>query len=617
MLNPAPDTTTPLAAPAKASWFPRLAPPLLLLAAAGAMTKWTWGTWPDVIVDFGRELYVPWQLVQGKVLYRDIAYFNGPLSPYLNTLWFRLAGPSLLTLVLFNLAIVAGIAAMLQRLLRRFEGRAAATVGTLSFLLLFAFSRYEWIGNSNYICPYSHETTHGILLCLALLLLLDRFLRAGARAWLAAGGLTLGLLFLTKVEICVAAGSAAFFAVVLHAWATRRSPCRIALDALALLAPAVLPLLAAVGLLSLAMPAHDALLNTLGSWRYSFNTRLSTLLYFKIGTGLLDHAHSLARLAIASAGILALLGLLGWAAHNLTRRHPEATPSIALAAFALVAAGLFAAWKVIPWLDLARPLPLAMLLLVALGVRRLMAVRDDPAARAKATTAVVATVFAFMMLLKMILFARVSNYGYFLAMPAAAIALAALVGRLPTALARRAVNPLVFRAGVAAALLVTLAWHLSLVNYHFARLTVRVGEGPDAFRADARGETVNTVVRNLPSLLRPQDTLAVLPEGAMVNFLLRRPNPTPYIIFMPSDLLMFGEGHVISGLASHPPDYILLAHKYTAEYGYNFFGRDYAISLMDWIQANYEFAALSGQEPFRERDKFGILVVRRNAKVRP
>ncbi|HEY1628509.1 MAG TPA: hypothetical protein VGF52_01550, partial [Tepidisphaeraceae bacterium] len=42
------------------------------------MLAWTWGTWPDPIVDFGRELYVPWQLTQGKILYRDIAYFNGP-----------------------------------------------------------------------------------------------------------------------------------------------------------------------------------------------------------------------------------------------------------------------------------------------------------------------------------------------------------------------------------------------------------------------------------------------------------------------------------------------------------------------------------------------------------
>ena len=45
-----------------------LVPLLVIGVAAGAMTWWTWGTWPDAIVDFGRELYVPWQLTLGKVL---------------------------------------------------------------------------------------------------------------------------------------------------------------------------------------------------------------------------------------------------------------------------------------------------------------------------------------------------------------------------------------------------------------------------------------------------------------------------------------------------------------------------------------------------------------------
>ena len=62
--------------------FARAAGPLILLAATIAMLWWTWFKWPDPVVDFGRELYTAWQISEGKVLYRDIAYFNGPLSPY-------------------------------------------------------------------------------------------------------------------------------------------------------------------------------------------------------------------------------------------------------------------------------------------------------------------------------------------------------------------------------------------------------------------------------------------------------------------------------------------------------------------------------------------------------
>src|SRR5215217_4972709 len=81
-----------------------------------AMLAITWRTWPEPVTDFGRELYVPWQLSQGKVLYRDIAYFNGPLSPYFNALIFKLLGPGLMKLASVNIAILIAIEFMLYRL---------------------------------------------------------------------------------------------------------------------------------------------------------------------------------------------------------------------------------------------------------------------------------------------------------------------------------------------------------------------------------------------------------------------------------------------------------------------------------------------------------------------
>ena len=47
---------------------------------AAAMAAWSWRTWPDVFIDFGREAYVAWRLSEGDVLHRDIVYVSGPLS---------------------------------------------------------------------------------------------------------------------------------------------------------------------------------------------------------------------------------------------------------------------------------------------------------------------------------------------------------------------------------------------------------------------------------------------------------------------------------------------------------------------------------------------------------
>ena len=63
---------------------------MVIVGVFAAMVMASRGTWPDALIDFGRELYVPWQLTLGKVLYRDVQSYYGPLSPYINALWFKL-----------------------------------------------------------------------------------------------------------------------------------------------------------------------------------------------------------------------------------------------------------------------------------------------------------------------------------------------------------------------------------------------------------------------------------------------------------------------------------------------------------------------------------------------
>src|SRR3984893_6418131 len=92
-----------------------------------ALTFWSWRKWADPLVDFGRELYVPWQITRGKMLSRDIASLFGPLSPYINALWFRLFGVSLITLADVHLAVLCLAVAGIYHLLRVSTNRVTAT----------------------------------------------------------------------------------------------------------------------------------------------------------------------------------------------------------------------------------------------------------------------------------------------------------------------------------------------------------------------------------------------------------------------------------------------------------------------------------------------------------
>ena len=179
----------------------RLLGPLAVATAAILMLIWSWGTWPDPLVDFGAQLFIPWRITASQVLYRDMAYFSGPLSQYFNAALFAIAGVGLRTIVWANIAIVAATAAMLYRILRRIGSPLTATLGGVMFICLFAFARFDRIGNFNWICPYRQEMTHSMALSLAAMLCLYRYTKNFRLRWLAISGVLTGLVFLTKAEV--------------------------------------------------------------------------------------------------------------------------------------------------------------------------------------------------------------------------------------------------------------------------------------------------------------------------------------------------------------------------------------------------------------------------------
>jgi predicted membrane-bound mannosyltransferase len=80
--------------------------PSILVVVGSYMLNLSWFKWPDLLIDYGRELYVPWQITQGKVLYRDINHLYGPLSHYLNAFLFQIFGTGLSTLAYVNIFLV-------------------------------------------------------------------------------------------------------------------------------------------------------------------------------------------------------------------------------------------------------------------------------------------------------------------------------------------------------------------------------------------------------------------------------------------------------------------------------------------------------------------------------
>jgi hypothetical protein len=553
--------------------------------AAFTMLVWTWDTWPDVLIDFGRERYIPWRLAEGEVLYRDVAVFNGPLSQYFNALGFRLFGASLHTLVFCNLTLLALFIVLLYYALRQVSRRWVATTACLIFVLLFAFAEQMIGGNFNYVCPYGHEMTHGLML--SLLAVVAAWPSDRRRLfWVIISGLALGLSFLTKAEVFLPGLVAAPIALLLGLWferpGWRQGLARLGCFFAAFLIP---PLISFLGL-ACAMSAEQALFGTLGSWGATLRLDITTSPFHRMGTGL-DYPLANALKMLSVAGFYALI-LVPAALLGLRLRRPgQPRMVIAAAVFAVVASLLWYVRPAVNWADIARPFPVFVALTILVVGADLLRCGHEEATRRRCLEQITLLVFALTLLVKMVLFARIWQYGFVLAMPATLLLSVVALDWVPAFIDRRGGHGEVFAAAAAALISVIAMVYLDEQARIIGLKTRQVGSGADAFWADARGTCINAALAEIVSRSSRETTLVVLPEGAMLNCLSGRRNSTPYCNLLPVETMIFGEDRIIKSFQAHPPNLILLVPRDVSEFGYSSFGQDYSQRLYDWINANY------------------------------
>jgi hypothetical protein len=594
---------------------PRAGRALVVAVTAASALALAWGRLGkcnDVLVDFGRELYVPWRLAEGDVLYRDVAHYLGPLSQYVNALWFRLFGVGLRTLELANLALLGVALVLLYRLHREVAGRVASAAAGLLFLVAFAFAHPVRFGNYDWVAPYGHEAVHGTILALGATLAAIRHARSGSLRALAAAGFLLGLAALTRPEPFVAGAAACGAAVALRS--RRPGDAGGARVAATLLGPALVPPLAAFLLLATALPAGEALAALLAPFASATNGALLALPFNRAGMGIDDPAGNLGRIALAAGGWAAVLGVPLLLALRARLLPPAAGAALAFlaAAAACLLLGLADGSAPVPVaFEAPRPLPLAVAAIGAWSAVAFLRARrrggDDPRARAGAVLAL----FALAMLGKMLLNARVHNYGFVHAAPATLLVAVALLDGVPRLLDARGARGRVFAVGAAAALLLWTASVDLASREWYAGKTVPVGGGPDRFLAEeARGKPVAELLAEAGRRVPPGATLAALPEGAMVNYLLRRRNPTRYVNLMPTECALFGEEAVLAAYRAAPPDFLLLVDKDTSEFGPRTFGRDYGRGFPRWVGERYRVAVQVGAKPL-EGKGFGLLLLER------
>ncbi len=159
----------------------------------------TWAAWGDLTIDSGHEMYVPWMLAEGKMLYRDVWFLYTPGAPYINSCLFRLFGMHLNVLYWAGSLSALGSAIFLYLIGMRLSSWLVGwTAGAVILLEAFQPSLFC------FPLPYAFAAVYGCLVgCLFLWLVINASTSTGW-PWMLAAGVAAAVALLIKLEFGIA-----------------------------------------------------------------------------------------------------------------------------------------------------------------------------------------------------------------------------------------------------------------------------------------------------------------------------------------------------------------------------------------------------------------------------
>lgn len=597
-------------------WLVRLkrfgGPSILALAGSGMLCL-SWFKWPDILIDYGRELYVPWQITQGKVLYRDIHHLYGPLAHYFNALLFQIFGTGLSTLAYFNICLIVLLTFIIYKLFKSAFGAFIATTAGVCFLVVFAFSQYEGMGSFNFVCPYSHELTYGIFLFFVALVVFKKYLEAMKPIYACLIGFILGLIFLTKVEIFLAASlsiSVGFIFVF-----RRLKPPTPLKQFLCAVSFFLLPVALFFIYFWLHMPVNGAFNAVIASYKNIFVGHLVSNVFYLWVSGFDDpvkNAVVMLRQTYRYLVYIILVGLISYLFSRLSKKNFKY--GLLVIIFTLVLLTVFLFKGGVNWLNIARSFPVLILFIFIYQVISLHRAPDVKTFALTFLPFILLSLFALITLSKMILNVHFHHYGFALAMPAALVVVAFLLYDIPLWISRLGEKKVAI-CFMALFIYLTICVYLVFSKCIYDLKHYPVAEGRDRFftfnaEVTDKGPVMNETLRQIDAVMDAKDTFIVVPEGVMINYLTRRSNPSRYFEFTPNIIKAVGESHYIDDMSSAHPSFVILSDRETSEHGAKYFGKDYALDISSWISKHYDRVLHIGAEPLTGKG-FGIVIARK------
>ncbi|MCM2316414.1 MAG: hypothetical protein NDJ92_14795 [Thermoanaerobaculia bacterium] len=547
-----------------------------IVAVAALALRQSWGKWLHPIIDAGRDLYVPEQILLGEKLYRDVLYFYPPLTPYLLAAITAVTGSSLAIYAVVGIAISAVACGALYAAARAGSGRSAAF--SVALLFVSASLAGATAYGSNFVFPYAHAAILAMTLFIIFEAMVLRIFAEGASAGRTAVAIGAAVLCAwCKIEFAI------FVAVSIVAFALLAAATRRVAPGKALVAAGV-----AFGILTAsfaavwryfddAPPGHHWLFdNTLPAALLSGDVARH---FYSSVTGIDHWASNLTVAAVGLALIVAHAMLVRSLDRNATPgERPVVTVALlvglALVVYVLGNDRFFRAWTLI------------QIGLLPGAVRAVIRVVRSPEHQGKWEELRLPLLLWFSLCgtSRIYLNLAPSWYGFFLILPVWLLIADVLFRELPARGLHSRKGALLWLP----LLIVIAGRNLTEQRETYAKKSFAI-ETPRGTFYDANPYRAQ-VLSEFFAYTREHRLagFVVIPEGLALNYAASIPNPTSWHTFTPAELpTITQERAAIAEFERARPQHVAVASRDASDFGFRGFGIDYGIALDGYLRTNY------------------------------
>lgn len=502
----------------------------------------------SLLVDCGREAYYPTQVLLGKVLYKDIFNIYGPFSYLLNALLFKMFGINLNVLYLSGCFCAFSILCLTYLIAKRFLSKFL----TFSICLLTIVVGVLNTNIFNFIFPYSYAMLYGTVAVLISIYFLLKYEESPENnLYLYLSGFFAGIGAANKQEFLP------YYLVIFYA-AYKIKSLNFKQYGLLLSSMLFIPTLC-FSILFL----HGLRINDLVSALFTLNKMMhaKTLAYYYQHVGVFFHKKVI---FLLTKSFLLTIFLLAFFFFSATRKNKV------LSAFLVLLSSLLIFYNTNPMSFIFLPILISLMF-----VLNLKTLKNN-------TKLMILALSSILLNLKIYWGLLLFCYGeYFVNLSLIAIFALILYKFKNKNINQKFIAAFIILTSISLSLFTLSS---SIIN----KKTFPIHSSHGTLYPDNElFKPSEALIKYIQTKTKKTDTIVILPEGQMINFLTDRKSDNIYGSLIALYIETFGEDKIIEHFKQTKPEYIIFNNQEHKEYYFKYICNDYAQAFCSFVAQNY------------------------------